>query len=333
MLGGDAITESEIRESPETIADLIKRNWQRFDPTPSLVANQRFIEHRLRIRYALNHFPDSESEFGVDDRGKLIIRYGEPDQSKNLPSSFFTQGELFDFIVEYQNMLEGMQLTESGSDNIPAIDADTASDNFTIVSSASSGTSAFDLRRQTNELIDTIHMDPFHTNLIIWIYDRFDGNMRDNLVFYLTERKHNVYKTIQSLDDWIPRSLFRASDRGFGGGFSPALPLQYFAYQRIMHLDRQFMDTYDNLQNQIFNQSYQRSREQLLRMAANIRNRHRLEVIERQRTAPAEHSTEENKIPEIPLDIYQYRTLSSSGKPVFTTFIESRPTTAFLTDL
>jgi GWxTD domain-containing protein len=329
-------------EDPGKLADEIGKIWIGLDPTPTIPANQRLIEHRNRIREASEKFPDIEQPHGLDARGMAWLRYGEPDIVYDRPFNF-NRGELFAFVSEFQEMQESFGISASADDftgflvteDADAIAEDSDSDNeqtIRITGSSSSGTSQFDAARTTNDLMNTIFSNPFHTNINIWIYNRFDEGMDENLVFYFAETHNNVYRQIASLDDWIPQGLFRPSSRGYNASFSPALPLQYLAYQRLMHVDRQFMDAYTELENRIFNNPVERSETQLLHMASNVRTRHQQATAQRHFSAPEERSTEKDKIPEIPMNVYQYRALGSNDQPVFITFIESRPTVAFIAD-
>lgn len=321
-------------------ADEISKIWIRLDPTPSIAGNQRLIEHRIRIQYALHKFPDADQKHGLDARGVALLRYGEPDTIYDRPFNF-NRGELFAFVSEFQEMKESFGISESAGDFTGFLvteDADDISDDsengqtFRITGSSSSGNSQFDAARTTDDLIDTIYRNPFHTNLNIWVYNRFNEGMDENLVFYFAETKNNVFRQIASLDDWIPQGLFRPSSRGYNASFSPALPLQYLAYQRLMHVDRQFMDAYNELENRIFNNPVERSETALLHMASNVRTRHQQATAQRHFSAPEERSTENDKIPDIPMSVFQYRALGSNDQPVYITFIESRPTVSFITD-
>ncbi len=326
----------------QILADEIRKIWIRFDPTPTIPDNQRLIEHRIRIMEALEQFPDVDQPHGLDARGVAWLRYGEPDTIYDRPFNF-NRGELFAFVSEFQEMQESFGISSSAADFTGFMvteDADEISDDsdsgngqtFRITGSSSSGSSQFDAARTTDDLIDTIYRNPFHTNLNIWIYNRFNLGLDENLIFYFAETKNNVFRQIASLDDWIPLGLFRPSSRGYNASFSPALPLQYLAYQRLMHLDRQLMDAYNELENRIFNNPVERSESALLNMASNVRTRHQQATAQRHFSAPDEHSTEKDKIPDIPINVHQYRALGSEDQPIFITFIESRPTVSFISD-
>ncbi|HHL72955.1 MAG TPA: GWxTD domain-containing protein [Bacteroidetes bacterium] len=53
--------------------------WRQRDPTRSTFANERLYEHYKRLLVARKYYAN-KSEKGYDDRGRVYIRYGEPDQ-------------------------------------------------------------------------------------------------------------------------------------------------------------------------------------------------------------------------------------------------------------
>jgi len=59
-----------------------ERYWHRFwkakDPTPTTERNERFEEHQRRVAYADRNF--RSMAYYWDDRGKIYIKYGEPDE-------------------------------------------------------------------------------------------------------------------------------------------------------------------------------------------------------------------------------------------------------------
>jgi GWxTD domain-containing protein len=318
-------------------ANTVRKIWTSLDPTPTINTNQRLIEHRKRVLEAKERFANPDAPHGLDDRGIAFLKYGEPDTIYDR-SFDFNRGELMGFVSEFQAMREEMNLTAemSSFSNIETTeDADSISDvtasglNLNTASSPDDN-SAMGIARLTDNLIEAIAQDPFQTSLHIWIYDRFNNEMDENLVLFFSEGNSNIFQQIRSLDDWIPRSLYSSSR--FNADFTAALPLQYLSYQRLMHLDRQFMDAYNDLQNRIFNQSLERSSSELLNMARNVRANHQQVAMRRQMSAPSEHSTEKEKIPEIPLSIHQYRSWNENSEPVYITFLESRPAMIFLDD-
>ncbi len=61
------------------VAKKVKQFWRERDPTPTTLANERFILHWLRIAHARKNFTKNrKSVYGTDDRGLVYVAYGEP---------------------------------------------------------------------------------------------------------------------------------------------------------------------------------------------------------------------------------------------------------------
>lgn len=55
------------------------RYWREHDPYPITVQNERLIEHFRRVLYSERSYRTIQGNLGFDDRGKVYIRWGEPD--------------------------------------------------------------------------------------------------------------------------------------------------------------------------------------------------------------------------------------------------------------
>ena len=58
-------------------AEMVRRFWNRLDPTPLTPVNERLIEHYRRVAYARQNFPGGKQPW--DDRGDVYVRLGSPD--------------------------------------------------------------------------------------------------------------------------------------------------------------------------------------------------------------------------------------------------------------
>lgn len=294
--------ESFREESPQEAGQTIVRLWKSMDPTPVTNVNERLIEHRVRIHEARVNYSDPESSHGLDDRGLIYIKYGEPDRILDRPFNI-NRGEIYDFVMEFY-----LNRTDGGS-------------------AAGIALMAIDI---TDELIDLIYQNPFSTNLNIWLYRSVNTESESSLAFYFAEQKNDVFKRVNSIDNWYPIGLY-SPPRSLH--FSPALVLQYITYQRLMHEDQIFMDTYNRLNFEIFETLMPRSTYQWRILASNLKaNTNQLET-RRLLQAPPESSSQEDLIPDIEINIHQYRSFNAQLQPILITFFESRPTAAFLQDL
>ncbi len=78
-----AVSSQSLADQYAAMADSADREmfWQKFwkekDPTPTTRDNERYQEHQRRVAYADTFFPQLIHFW--DDRGKIYIKYGEPD--------------------------------------------------------------------------------------------------------------------------------------------------------------------------------------------------------------------------------------------------------------
>jgi GWxTD domain-containing protein len=59
--------------------------WQKRDPTPATLENERLVEHYQRLAFARRRYSSFQPR-GYDDRGMIYVRYGPPDNSLEIPS-------------------------------------------------------------------------------------------------------------------------------------------------------------------------------------------------------------------------------------------------------
>jgi GWxTD domain-containing protein len=63
---------------------LFKIFWKQRDPDPSTLENERLMEHFRRVKFARDNFHFTAPPY-YDDRGKIYIKYGPPDDRYNAP--------------------------------------------------------------------------------------------------------------------------------------------------------------------------------------------------------------------------------------------------------
>jgi GWxTD domain-containing protein len=303
------IIEETLNRSPAELANLIRQNWIKLDPTPGTVANERLLEHRFRIMEAGRRFPSDKSEIGLDDRGLIYLRYGAPDLIYDKPITI-TRGDLYSFASDYQFLIASQTPLTAQT----GIDATSQSAAYLMV----------------NRMEELMSYNPVSTGLNIWIYRDNGPETGESLIFYFTETGRQGYQQIESLEDWIPNGLY--STTRTAGGIPPALAIQYITYRRIMDLDPKFMEIYSDLDERIFNPAVKQNRVQIANMARMNRMERKDEIYLIHSNSPAQSTSDGESIASIPMDITQYRLLDSNLKPVLTTFIESDADDAFLMD-
>lgn len=75
--------QKRIASQDSSLAQDIRLFWLEKDPRPTTPANERLVEHWLRIAWARKHFTKNRnSVYGCDDRGIIYVKYGAPDRTK-----------------------------------------------------------------------------------------------------------------------------------------------------------------------------------------------------------------------------------------------------------
>ncbi len=92
------------------------RFWIGLDPTPTTAANERRTEHERRVLLARERY-GSRAAPGWDNRGEVLIRYGEPANVTRTaedvtPSTYVSSGEIWYYpaprmVVHFQRNIEG----------------------------------------------------------------------------------------------------------------------------------------------------------------------------------------------------------------------------------
>lgn len=83
LLLDESQQEAYLAADPAGRAELMRLVWAELDPTPTTELNERKLEHYRRLAYALAHFA-IDREPGWDRRGELLLRYGVPDQRREI---------------------------------------------------------------------------------------------------------------------------------------------------------------------------------------------------------------------------------------------------------
>lgn len=327
--------EEAMGKAPEILAETMRRYWLKLDPTPGTIANERLLEHRYRISQARARFPSETSESGLDPRGLIFLRYGEPDLIYDKPITI-TRGDLYSFLSDFQFLISGQtpltvntggvggdSNTEAGGEESGGL----SRTRSTASNSIQTQSAAYAMVSRMEELMS---YNPFPASLTIWIYRDEGPDSGESLIFYFSENGKDGYEQLQSLEDWIPRSFYNTTL--MAGGIPPALAIQYISYRRIMDLDPKFMEVYSDLDEMIFNPAIRQNGVQIANMAKINRVERRDEEYLLQANSPVQSTSDGDAIASIPIEVTQYRLLDENLNPVLTTFIQSDADDAFLND-
>lgn len=278
----------------------ISNFWRSLDPTPDTIHNERLLEHWQRIVYAKKSFNHEDEEpYGTDVRGEFYVRYGEPDKLE--------KGRVRITYDEIQTVLNQL---------MPASDPQSGGNNFTLMKVANQ--------------IQHLFVNPEYE---VWIYNTPKG-LSENMVLVFGNRLGGKFERLLTLEEFIPETAFSTKiQSSFDTGIPPVpagMVLQWIYYEHFSKIDPYFARLFSEFYSTI--QAYKVDIESppdpmAMRM---IKQQNLLSAYQTYRRAPDKFSTEVNKIPEIPIKIYQYRMLDEMYQPVFITFMESHPLEAFL---
>jgi GWxTD domain-containing protein len=183
-----------------------------------------------------------------------------------------------------------------------------------------------------------LHQQP---EVEIWVYDRFNDDMRYNLIQIFGTPPDGNFSLLNSLDDFIPTRAFSIGQRyelaeiGRARGVSPrknwltpGMLLQFIYYEKYMAVDYYFTQRYMDMEAYFLSQDDPRK----TKSQGQVERDHSLNISIRERSAaPEEESTDEKSLTNIPLHYYTYRFMKE-GIPVAAVFIQSDPTEALRFD-
>ncbi|MEX2586245.1 MAG: GWxTD domain-containing protein [Balneolaceae bacterium] len=295
--------------------------WRQMDPTPGSEINERLIEHWQRISYVKETFTrNADTIYGSDARGILYIRYGEPDrrESGTLTIDRQTTGR---WLARQFDTAESREvLNESSSSTGPPA-----------VSDREDPRHSFD---QLGEYLLQFHTQPEYE---IWVYEPFTDASDQSLLFIFgTDPREETFRQLQSIGDLIPERAYLEDQRNQPNtpefvrmGLTPALALQMLYYEQLSKISPYFRERLNTVRTAYLEQGGEAGRDLDLAM----RNQSREHLHLRTAENPLEASTAERLMPQIPVEVHQYRLLDESMEPVLVTFLESRPVAALLQDL
>lgn len=316
---GDAIYRQWVGQWENDHAKLaseLRGFWVQLNPTPFSQYNERLIEHWERIAYSRRNFvKNRNTPYSTDDRALIYVRYGEPDVRE---AGVFTIDD--QHIGRWlSKQFEQIQIEdpESGEIIFPELEH---TDSFSIL----------------EDYIFQFHEYPEYE---IWTYDQETGGSshQQPLIFMFgTDVESGNYYRQHSIDDFIPERAFLSDRRAMNiqtefvrEGLTPALILQMLYYEQLVHVDSFFEQRLHSIRKAFIEQGPLAYASMDLAMRS--QNRELLDM--RISEAPRQITGLHKQIPQIPIQIYQYRLIDEENQPYMISFVESAPAPALLTDI
>lgn len=302
--------QTMLGENEPSLFKEIMQFWLRLNPRPATTYNERLVEHWERIVYAREQFTrNNEPPYGTDARGRYYVKYGEPARVDS--------GRVKVTRDKIQWILDQIMPPPTAGNPDPK------QGNMYLM--------------LISNRISQLFLNPSYE---IWIYASPEERMTDNLILIFGHKSGGSFGRLDILEDFIPASAFSIASSGVNK-YDPGIPpvpvgmvLQMIYYEHFSSIDPYFAHLYNGLMIEIF-RSINRSRNSSppeTYLAGQLRQRNLNQTSHLWRHVPDEFSTEVKVLPEIPIDVYQYRLLDESNRPVFATFLESYPQDAFISD-
>jgi len=316
-----------VKSDDAELQKAVRLFWESADPLPAETVNPRLIEHYGRISEAHSKFPDESSPLGFDDRGKMWVRFGKPDKKQNIDLQL-SRGEIYNFVSDFFALVDnsGTPCKVSLTANIN--NTSNINDRPNIESKGIVNSSPIVYFIETE-----INSKSFLNSIDIWIY-QLPESENNSLVYYFKSGQDHTFKQIDAIDEIFSPSLFTWNrSKCEIGNLTSGLAIQYVTYKRLIGFDSYFTFAFNKIDTDIFSPAGTPSAFAVRNFATKLKAENQVQAFRNLSSAPPESSTEKEKIPAIPLEVFQYRLLDTDDEPVLATFVESRPAAAFLADL
>lgn len=301
-------------ENDRTLGVDMRGYWVQLDPTPAKPANERLIEHWERIATARERFTKNGSTvYGTDERALIYIRYGEPTRSQ---SGILTL-QSYNITPWLQNQFHPNQSEDhvQGTTRQPV--------------------EVLEWER-LNRLESAIYEFHQYPEYELWFYDRISEGIEEPVPFVFgTDPGTGEFSLLRGIEDFIPeRAYYPDRERNEESesftriGITPALMLQLLYYEQLAAVDDFFEQRLNDLRSKVLEQGIDALQGLDLAFAAQSREI----VTQRVNRAPRERSVYKRQLPEIPLQIQQYRFLNEEHEPFIISYIESASQEAFQID-
>ncbi len=307
LLGEGVFNEwnSLLKNKNPRILTEIRKFWGQLDPTVNTYHNERLLEHWERINYVKNNFTENKNlVYPSDERGNIFIKYGPPDRTKKGTFRFNR--------LRLQAWAYDMAILNTPGEGIIS---DTSSSSPSIISNINSG--SLTARNLTEKARDYFTNPKYE----IWVYQRYSNTRTgSNLIFIFgDDASSGDFRQLDSLEDVIPGRAFNPSiGRSANPTATPGILLQMMLYDQVATADSYFGNALLDLESEALSST---DSDPYLGSATHSKNRFELAKIQAQ--ALPQTSTYEEKIPDIRIEIQEYRMLDNENKPYSLVFTYS----------
>lgn len=315
-----------LREKNNVLFSEIQDFWDRKNYIPDFNYNPRLLEHWERIAYIKSNFAGDDIRKALaDPRAAIYLRFGEPDNGRQIMDLSIQPDEIDQFVSGWVAMQGGSPM-----------------------------------RAQTliGDISDRIMEFEQQTEIEMWRYHSSRVNSMRDLTLFFQKQEDGSYERISTLHNLIPRRAYgrqlvsRTATISYEQqqrtaqspvSITPGLVMQYLYHAKLRSVDPYFANRTALMEDQFyrFSENFQSPDnddpiELVLISSAYFgqelyfRDRYRAEQY--LASAETEISNSREYLPEIPIEVYQYRMLDEHNRPVYATFVESNPIPAMYAD-
>lgn len=328
--------QSLLADKNAALFSELRNFWARKNYIPDSNYNPRLLEHWERLAYINRNFSGDETTSSLNDpRSVIYLRFGEPDNGRQIMDLSIQPEEIDRFVSEWVAMQGGSPVR-----------AQTLIGNIT----------------------DRISEFEKQTEIEMWRYHSSRVNSMRDLTLFFQKQDDGSYQRISTLHHLVPRraygrqSLSRAARETYKQeqhsaqspvSITPGLVMQYLYHAKLRSVDPYFSNRTTLMEDQFYRfsenvslppsfvadviEDYSDEQVELVLISSayfgeelHFRDRFRAERY--LASAETEISTSREYLPEIPVEVFQYRMLDQNNRPVYATFVESNPIPAMYAD-
>ncbi|TVQ00003.1 MAG: hypothetical protein EA359_16435 [Balneolaceae bacterium] len=301
--------------------------WDRKNYIPDFNYNPRLLEHWERLAYIYRNFAgDETTDILTDPRSVIYLRFGEPDNGRQIMDLSIQPEEVERFVTTWVAMQGGSPMRAQSL---------------------------------TGNISDRMSEYEQHTEIEMWRYHSTHVNSMRDLTLFFQKQEDGTYQRISTLHNLIPRRAYgrqaisRVARESYEQqqrsaqstvSISPGLVMQYLYHAKLRSVDPYFTNRTALMEDQFyrFSENYSITPDdddqaELVFISSayfgqelHFRDRYRAERY--LASAETEISTSREYLPEIPVEVFQYRMLDQHNRPVYATFVESNPIPAMYAD-
>lgn len=164
----------------------------------------------------------------------------------------------------------------------------------------------------------------------VWRYDK-NSDFISEFVLLFNRNGDGTYRYLRTIDDLIKNHSFSRYKAPIA--LTPGILIQAILYDKLKFTANVFADRASRLNFEINSIKGEQEQINITRAGLTFKIQNQTKAVYEIGNAPSKTSTHLKQIPEMQIEFFQYRMIDEDEKPLFITFIESRPMEALILDV